>query len=173
MKRTGCSTALAAALLLAITACSEQAVETTELRHYPIDGMDGVITRSGVAYDPDVTTDGNGSLRIAADQTTTVRLFETGDVDIEAARVIYRASLKTEDVDGRVYLEMWCSFPGMGEFFSRALQSPLSGTQGWSTQETPFLLESGQNPDNIKLNLVIDGTGTVWIDDLRLLAAAR
>jgi hypothetical protein len=34
---------------------------------------------------------------------------------------------------------------------------------------TPFFLEAGQKPDLIRLNLVVNGTGTVWIDDIRLL----
>ena len=59
-------------------------------------------------------------------------------------------------------------FGDKGEFFSRGLQSPLSGTTDWSTGETPFFLKKGENPDNVKLNLVIDGKGTVWIDDIHL-----
>jgi hypothetical protein len=47
--------------------------------------------------------------------------------------------------------------------------SPLTGTTDWTTAETPFLLKRGENPDNVKLNLVIDGKGTVWIDDIRLM----
>jgi hypothetical protein len=32
-------------------------------------------------------------------------------------------------------------------------------------------LKKGQNPDNVKLNLVIDGKGIAWIDDIWLLKA--
>lgn len=64
---------------------------------------------------------------------------------------------------------MWCHFAERGEFFSRNLQTPLAGTMEWTTEEAPFLLKKGENPDNLRLNLVIDGQGTVWIDDVRLL----
>ncbi len=64
---------------------------------------------------------------------------------------------------------MWCHFPGRGEYFSKGLMNPLTGTTDWTTEEIPFLLKRGENPDNVKLNLVIDGKGTVWIDDIRLL----
>ncbi len=128
-----------------------------------------MITRSSVDVDKQVTSDGDGSLRIIAKQPTTVRLYETGDVDIENARLIYQAKLRTKDVSGKVYLEMWCNFPGKGEFFSRALHAPISGSNDWSTQETLFFLKEGENPDNVKLNLVIDGKGTAWIDDIRLI----
>jgi hypothetical protein len=75
-------------------------------------------------------------------------------------------------VEGRVYLEMLCHFPFKGEFFSKGLIEPLTGTTNWTKVETPFLLKKGENPDNVKLNLVIDGKGTVWIDDIRLLKGA-
>jgi len=48
----------------------------------------------------------------------------------------------------------------------------VSGTTDWTTEETPFFLQKGENPDNIKLNLVMNGTGTAWIDDIRLLKGA-
>ncbi len=150
-------------------ACSTKTDENTEIKYYPIDSMEGVIAESGTQIDTAITSDGNGSLRIVTNKPTTVRLYETGDIDIENARLIYRAKLRTEGVEGQVYIEMWCDFPGKGEFFSRAVQSALSGTNEWSSQATTFYLKKGENPDNIKLNLVINGKGTVWIDDIRLL----
>lgn len=144
-------------------------VEVTELRRFALDNTEGLITQSGVRIDEQISSDGNGSLRIEAMEPTTIRLFETGDIDIENARLIYQAKVRTENVEGRVYLEMWCHFPGKGEFFSKGLMNPLSGTNDWTAAETPFLLKKGENPDNVKLNLAIDGKGTVWIDDIRLL----
>jgi hypothetical protein len=85
--------------------------------------------------------------------------------------VIYRARLKSEAVDGQAYLEMWCRFPGKGEFFSRGLANPLSGSNNWASYETPFFLKKGETPDLIKLNLVVKGTGKVWIKDVELLKA--
>ena len=140
-----------------------------ELKRFRVNTLEGIITQSGVEIDNQITSDGNGSLRIEAAKPTTVRLFETRDVDIENARLIYQAKVRTENVEGKVYLEMWCHFLGRGEFFSRGLVTPLTGTTDWTTQEIPFLLKEGENPDNVKLNLVIDGKGTAWIDDIRLL----
>lgn len=144
------------------------AEESPLLRAYPLDALDGLIAQTGIAFDQRNSSDGRGSLMISTDAPVTVRLFETGDIDIENVRLIYRAKLRTAGVEGKVYLEMWCSFPGVGEAFSRALQSPLTGTTGWVSQETPFFLKPGENPDNIKLNVVIEGKGRVWIDDIRL-----
>jgi hypothetical protein len=133
--------------------------------------MEGIITRSGAGIDKDISSDGNGSLKMTSTKPTVIRLFETGDIDVENARLTYQARVRTENVEGKVYLEMWCHFPGKGEFFSRGLQTPLTGTTEWTTEETPFFLKKGENPDNVKLNLVINGKGTAWIDDIRLLKA--
>jgi len=146
-----------------------KAADVTILKQFPMDNMDGIVTQSGIHIDEQVSSDGNGSLRIEATKPTTIRLFETGDIDIENARLIYQARVRTEDVEGQVYLEMWCHFPGKGESFSRGLETPLTGSTDWVTEETPFFLKKGENPDNVKLNLVIKGKGTVWIDDIRLL----
>lgn len=71
----------------------------------------------------------------------------------------------------RAYLETWCAFPGRGEYFSRALHDPLTGSVDWVTQEAPFLLEADQRPSRVKFNLVIEGRGTVWLDDVTLASA--
>ncbi len=156
-------------LTLFCISCSQSTTPVIELKHFPINSLDGIITRSDVELDSQISSDGNGSLRIHARHPTVVRLFETGDLDVENARVIYQARVRTEGVHGRVYLEMWCHFPGKGEFFSRGLERPLTATTEWTTEETPFFLRQGENPDNIKLNLVVDGRGAAWIDDIRLL----
>ena len=77
--------------------------------------------------------------------------------------------MKTEDVEGQVYLEMYCGFADKGEFFSRDFQTPRTATSDWLLEETPFYLQKGQNPDYIKLNLVVNGTGKIWIDDIKLV----
>ncbi len=160
---------LAAALLASGVACTmgEEIVHA-----YPIAGLDGVITRSGVAFDPKITSDGNGSLRLSSKGYTAFRLFEIEDPDVEGTKLLYRARIRTQNVEGRVYLEMWCRFPGRGEFFSRALETPITGTTEWTSQETPFVLEDGQNPSNIKLNLIVEGPGAVWIDEIVLAKGA-
>ena len=155
--------------IFTVIGCTKPSTEVVELKMFPVDNLEGIITQSGVEIDKAVSSDGNGSLKITATEPTVVRLFETGDIDVENARLIYRAKVRTENVDGKVYLEMWCNFPGKGEFFSRGLQTPLTGTTDWTAEETPFFLKKGENPDNVKLNLIIDGKGTAWIDDIRLM----
>jgi len=149
--------------------CQNGPSDATDIARYPADSAEGVLTRLGVEMDEKISSDGHGSLKLTASKPTTFQLYETGDIDIENARLIYEAKIRTENIDGQVYLEMLCQFDGKGEYFSRALDAPISGTVDWTSQQTPFLLKTGENPDNVRLNLVIDGTGTAWIDDIRLV----
>jgi hypothetical protein len=107
--------------------------------------------------------------RVAAGRAMTVHLYEIADPGVERCLLAYRARLRSENLAARGYLEMWCRFPGRGEYFSKGLQQPVSGTTGWASYETPFLLKAGQRPDLIKLNLALEGAGTVWISDIELL----
>jgi len=101
-------------------------------------------------------------------QTQTVHLFELRDPEVGPGAIFYEADLKTEGLDGRVYLEMWCRFPGRGEFFSRGYGHALSGTTGWVSSQTPFILGQDEKPDLVRLNLAVEGTGRVWIRNVTL-----
>jgi hypothetical protein len=160
------------ALALAVPGCENPGTSTEELKRFQIANLENVLTRSGVSFDQTVSSDGNGALKIVADQPTTVRLFEVRNLNVENARLLYQARLRTEEVEGQVYLEMWCQFPGLGEFFSRGLHAPLTGSVEWTTQEIPFFLQQEQNPEVVKLNVVVNGRGTVWVDDILLSKGA-
>jgi hypothetical protein len=174
MRTRGLVLFLCVAIILALTGCAKKEEPALMvLKGYPMDHQEGLITQSSeqtdLQIDREIFTEGTGSLRMRASEPITVQLFELGDLDVENARLTYQAKLRTEDLEGQVYLEMWCHFPEKGEFFSRGLDTPLMGTMDWVTVETPFFLKKGENPDNLRLNLVIDGTGRAWIDDIRLL----
>ncbi len=122
-----------------------------------------------VETDREIFTNGNESLKITTDKPLVIQLANTGDINVEDALLIYSAKIKTEDLRGKVYLEMWCSFKEKGQYFSKAIENALTGTNNWTEQEAPFFLKKGENPDDIKLNLVINGKGTVWLDQIELL----
>jgi hypothetical protein len=102
-----------------------------------------------------------------------VRLFEIASPEAEGCRIVYRATMKSDNLRGRAYLEMWCRLPGRGEFFSKGLNQVLKGTTDWASYEIPFRLKKGQRPDLIKLNLAVEGQGRVWIKDIELLKSPR
>jgi hypothetical protein len=171
------SKAIAAAVLgltvLWLTGCSKPGGKDIDIKTYSLDSLDGLIQQSGVLIDTKTKAEGNGSLKITVSEPSVIRLFETGDLDIEDAALVYQAKLRTEGAEGDVYLEMWCHFEGKGEFFSRGPDNPLKGTMDWTTVEIPFFLKAGENPDNVKLNVISEGPGTVWIDNIRLLKRAQ
>ncbi len=158
-------------LVFSTAAACLAADSVEQLKHFPLDSLEGVITKSDVQLDKDISSDGKGSLKLTASSPTTFRLLEVHDLHVDNARLLYQARLRTKDIEGKAYLEMWVHVSGKGEFFSRGLQAPLSGTTEWSTQEIPFFLKDKQTADYVKLNLVIDGKGTAWIDDIHLVKA--
>jgi len=154
-------------LLLLFIACSIQ-TKRVELKHFPIDDLNGMVTQSGIQFDKAVSSDGKGSIKIEAAGPAAIPLFIIDDVGIDDTQLMYEAKVKSESLNGQAYLEMWCVFNDEGEYFSRGFDSAIAGTTGWQTIKTVFLLKKNEMPDQIKLNVVVNGVGTVWIDDIHL-----
>jgi hypothetical protein len=156
-------------LISTINCSQKEAPQITELKTYPADNLTGVINQSQVTVDTVNKFEGTGSLKIETEKPAVIKLYETGDLEAENCRIAYQARMKSSGLQGEAYLEMWCHFSGKGEFFSRGLNAKISGDTGWSSYQTVFTLSEKENPDNIKLNLVVNGSGTVWIDDIKLI----
>ncbi len=160
--------AVLVALVLSVAGCTDKG---KELFSHAGEDLEGVKTLTGVTVDRNDCFEGTGCLKIESESGRTVRLFETGDVDVEDARLLYSARLRSRDLTGEAYLEMLVNIPGRGKFFSKGLDQKLTGTTEWVEVTIPFFLKSGQDPDNIQLNVVIQGKGTVWADDIKLKSA--
>ncbi len=119
-----------------------------------------------IQADEQVKTEGNASLRIVTKWPTTICLGEVEDLDIEEAQLVYSAKVRSE-LEGVAYLELWAHLDG-GQYFSRGMNSVISAKTDWKTIETPFFFLKGQKPDKVTLNVVINGTGTLWVDDVVL-----
>jgi hypothetical protein len=166
-------------LLTVTTGCQRPPEDTADkkvekygvLKTLPVDDMNGVIAVSMVRIDAETSYDGKGSFTITVEEPTTVNLYEVHDIDVEDARLLYQAKVRSRDLQGIAYIEMWVHLPDKGEYFTSNVHFPARGTTNWMSMEAPFFLKKGQNPDYVKLNLVIKGTGTVWIDDIKLAAA--
>ena len=125
-------------------------------------GADETLSKDGVGAEADAWA-------VEATEERTVRLFEVAGPALEQCMLTYRARLRSEALAGRAFLELWCRLPGKGEFFSKGIHQAVQGTTDWASCETPFLLKKGQRPDLIKLDLVVEGAGRVWIKDVELL----
>jgi hypothetical protein len=119
-----------------------------------------------IQTDTNVKAEGKASIKITTLWPTTICLGEVASLDIENAKLLYKAKVKS-DLDGSAYLEMWVHVVG-GQYFSRGMNDVVSQKTDWKTIQTPFLFQKGQRPDKVTLNLVVNGKGTVWIDDIVL-----
>lgn len=156
---------LVSVVFIAVPAAGQASVPEV-LKVLPLDDADSLATT--IVTDSEVTADGNGAIKITTHWPTTLNVAEVSDLDVEEARLIYTAKVRTENLEGTAYLEMWCHVDE-GTYFSRGMNAPISGTADWETLSTPFVLKRGQKPERVTLNLVVDGKGTVWMDDIRLL----
>lgn len=123
---------------------------------------------SNIHFKPSESYDSDGSYMINTDSSSVIPLLTVSNIDIDNAVILYSAMVKTEKLRDRCYLEMWCFFPGGGRYFSRGLDNALTGNNDWTKMSTPFFLKEGENPDSIHLNIVTQGSGTVYIDNIIL-----
>jgi hypothetical protein len=135
-----------------------------ELKRISLDDTTGL--GMTIQSDPGVKTEGKGSIKITTLWPTVVCLGEVSAIDIENAKLVYSAKVKS-DLDGAAFLEMWVNVAG-GQYFSKGMNDMVSQKTDWKTIQTPFIFEKGQKPEKVTLNLVINGKGTVWVDDIVL-----
>jgi hypothetical protein len=121
---------------------------------------------------PQITTDskvksaGKSSLKIRSKWPATICLGEIKCENIENCKLVYSAKIKTE-IKGLVFLEMWVTVNGK-QYFSKGLRDAVKGKTDWTTTKAMFFLKKGQKVQKAVLNLVIQGGGTVWIDEVEL-----
>lgn len=124
-----------------------------------------------IENDAMVKAEGQGSIKISAKGPVIICLGEVSGLDVDNAQLIYQARVKSENLVGNAFLEMWCEVNG-GQYFSRGMNSAVTGNMDWTTVQTPFLLQKGQKGTKVTLNLVINGAGTVWVDDIHVTKEA-
>jgi hypothetical protein len=148
-----------ASLLLIINPVTAQ-----ELKKLGLD--DATLVGLQIQNDATIKVEGKSSLKISTLWPTSVCLGEVPGPDIENAKLVYKAKVKT-DLQGSAYLEMWVNVGG-GHYFSKGLNDQMKDKSDWKTVQTPFIFQKGQKPDKVTLNVVINGIGTVWVDDVVL-----
>lgn len=142
--------------------------EKNELKYFPVDDLNGIVAQSGIQLDKVNSNDGKGSIKIETTSPVIIPLYIVNDLRVDDTQIIYEAKVKSESLSGQALLEMWCVFKDKGEFYSRGFDSVISGTSDWKTIRTVFNLRKGEMPYQIKLNIMVNGVGTVWIDDIHL-----
>ncbi|HQU45985.1 MAG TPA: serine/threonine-protein kinase, partial [Pirellulales bacterium] len=83
-------------------------------------------------------------IEVTATEAGTVRLFELPLERIDRAAIIYRVSIKADDLASSAYAEMWTRVAGLGEFFSRGLDQKIHGTTNWVGVDVHAFLQKDQ-----------------------------
>jgi hypothetical protein len=137
-----------------------------ELKRIGLDDASGLGLQ--IQSDSTVKVEGKGSIKITTKWATTVCLAEVPGPDVENAKLVYKAKVKS-DLQGQAtaFLEMWAHVGG-GQYFSRGMNDVVQGKSDWKGIQTPFMFQKGQKPTKVTLNIVINGPGTVWVDDIVL-----
>lgn len=121
-----------------------------------------------IETDTKVKTEGDGSVRITTAWPVTVPLHDASGLSLDNTKLVYQAKVRSKDLVGKAYLEMWVRVKGQA-YFSRGTTSFIEGTnRKWQTIVTPFILQPGQVADQVMLNIIVNGKGTVWVDDITL-----
>ncbi len=63
--------------------------------------------------------------------------------------------------------------PGKGEDSARGLKEAVTGTTDWVRQATPLILEREERCEIVKLNVIVEGAGIVWVKNIALAQVTR
>jgi len=80
-------------MIFSVAACSESSQEVVELKRFPVDSLDGIITQTGIGFDKEISSDRKGSLRITVAEPIVIRLIEISDISVENARCTRQKSV--------------------------------------------------------------------------------
>jgi len=137
-----------------------------ELRRMSLDDLSTLGLK--LQADTAVKAEGGGSLRVTTLWPTTVCLGELAGLQIESGRLVYCARVKSDLTAGEAYLELWVQAASGEEFFARGLDNPVQGRTDWRLLTTSFVPKKIGRIRKATMNLVVNGKGTVWVDDVRL-----
>ena len=99
-----------------------------------------------IQTDIQVKAGGKASIKITTRWPTTICLGEVASLDVENAKLLYRAKVKS-DLDGSAFLEMWAHVGG-GQYFSRGMNDVVTEKTDWKVIQTLFFSKKGK--DRIK-----------------------
>ncbi len=151
-------------VIFAVLALFAGPARAEDLKKLSLDDASAIGTT--IQSDTQVKAEGRSSIKITTQWPTTICLGEVKGLEVEGAKLVYKAKVKT-DLEGTAFLEMWAHVGG-GQYFSRGVNDVVKGKTDWKIIQTPFLFQKGEKPDKVTLNVVINGKGTVWVDDIVL-----
>ena len=143
-------------------------VEWGEIAYLPLDSTFSLKGEYLPEYDSAVSFDGNGSIRINAQDSILVNIATVDNFNLQESRLYYEAMLHTKDFKGKVYLEMRIDLGSGPNYYTRDQYNPLVDTKDWEQHQAYMIISRPQYVKQALLQLNICGKGTVWIDDIHL-----
>lgn len=129
--------------------------------------------RTTVTVDRQTSADGNGSLKVEAVQGGLVTVADQDGFDVKEGNTFWCVvKVKGAGLKQRAYLEMWCEFKGQGRAFSKGLGQILQGDTDWIEVKLPMMINQPATLNRALVNVVIEGPGTVWVDEVRFSSVA-
>jgi hypothetical protein len=110
--------------------------------------------------DENVVVDGEG-WSVDCHQPQTYRLFEVPNPGVGTGMVSFSASMISQNLKGRVYVEMIYRMPDGTEHSVKDVQDAMSVTNKLSGSKARHVFKEGEKPDLFKLNLVVEGRGKI------------
>ncbi|MDN5278031.1 MAG: hypothetical protein PWR01_1996 [Clostridiales bacterium] len=129
------------------------------------DGVDCV--SPVVVLDSATKVEGENSLKIVAVAPCRVTVGRFSGTDFDNFTLKTTAKIKAELETGVVVLETLVKSKG-GFYFSRAMDQQIGPKTQWQKVFTRFFFKEKERPDEIFVNLIIEGNGTVWVDDINI-----
>lgn len=169
----------AVAVMFALGSCAKKKAKAPEppkgqeLASFRLNTMKGILATANVSIDSSQSADSTskGALKIEAPSSMTVKIVQTGPLTVNDVKLIYRATFRSKELSGRAYLLMTVRWADGLETFSRGFEQALIGSVPWVTEDISYNLDRAKKVDNVTLGMVIEGTGTVWVNDVKLLKA--
>lgn len=149
----------------------EKKEKESKVYYFPVNDFSEVIAEYNLQLDSLISRDGVKSFRIDSEDTTTAYLFAVRNIPYEKCKFLWSAQCKTEELDGKVFLEVGVLIPeksGKGKtYFSRSKET-IGGTRDWSKMQVEFLSTEPVKPELTQLNMIVEGSGRVWVDKIKL-----
>ena len=149
---------------------SAASLADNEIIEFPINSSQDIVSSGSVRIDPE----SENALLVNSDGKREIELFDIEGSGLGDKKLTYSAVMRTKDLtatddtSGIAYLELTVLFPDGEELVARGPRVPLSGTTKWRSAETALYVDKGGDPQNVSLDLIVDGAGKVWVQDVRL-----
>jgi len=167
---------LAAGVAMAAPASAAAAAECVQELYWDALQASGAL-RAGTV-EPAEGDPSAARLRLSSDGAGAVTFMVIDEPRVTRAVYALVGRVRTENVEGSAYLEMWSHFPGGGRYFSRTLGedgplADLGGTQARRRFVLPFYNKAdAPPPERLTVSVVFAGPGTVYLDSVRLMQYA-